>query len=135
MKEVDCNGRKLAIKIERDDIRPGLNFFTGKEEFLQLGAWRYDRGKELAVHNHNRVPRQSDRTQECVVVLKGRLRASIFSEDDDLLEEITVGAGEALLLLAGGHGYAIEEEDTIVLELKNGPYPGADLDRRRLGES
>jgi hypothetical protein len=133
--EVDHNGRKFAVKIERDDVRPGLNFFTAEEEFLQLGAWRYDHGKELAAHNHNRVPRQSDRTQECIIVLKGRLRAAIFSENDELLQEISVGAGEALLLLAGGHGYTIEEKDTIVLELKNGPYPGADLDRRRLNES
>jgi len=39
---------------------------------------------------------------------------------------------ETLILLKGGHGYEILEDGTRVLEVKNGPYPGAEVDRRRL---
>jgi hypothetical protein len=35
-------------------------------------------------------------------------------------------------LLRGGHGYEILEDGTQVLEVKNGPYLGPDVDRRRL---
>ena len=36
------------------------------------------------------------------------------------------------MLLRGGHGYEILEDGTQVLEVKNGPYLGPDVDRRRL---
>jgi hypothetical protein len=42
-----------------------------------------------------------------------------------------VDEGDILILLQGGHGYEILEDGTQVLEVKNGPYIGADLDRRR----
>ena len=40
--------------------------------------------------------------------------------------------GDILILLTGGHGYEILTEGTQVLEVKNGPYVGAEADRRRL---
>ena len=46
----------------------------------------------------------------------------------------TLSAGdidEAMALLRHGHGYEILENDTRVLEIKNGPYPGAERDRVR----
>ena len=132
MKEIWHDNRKMAVQLDIHDIGPGLSFFTDDSESLQLGSWRYESGKLLAAHNHNRVERRADRTQEFIIVLKGGLKASIYSESDAFIEELTLKSGEALLILAGGHGYRIEENDTVVLEVKNGPYPGADLDRRRI---
>lgn len=132
MKEILHNGNRLALHLTLDDVNSGLNFFTGEDEFLQLGAWRYESGKQLAAHNHNIVPRNSDRTQELVVVLKGELVATIYSEEDELIDTVPVRTGEVLLLQSGGHGYEITQEDTVVFEVKNGPYPGAETDRRRL---
>ena len=37
-----------------------------------------------------------------------------------------------MICLEGGHGYEILEDNTRVLEIKNGPYPGPEKDRRRL---
>ena len=36
------------------------------------------------------------------------------------------------MLLECGHGYTILSDDTKVIEIKNGPYLGADVDRRRI---
>jgi len=46
--------------------------------------------------------------------------------------ELVIGTGDVAILLRGGHGYEILEDGTEVLEVKNGPYVGADRDRRRL---
>ena len=58
--------------------------------------------------------------------------ASIFDEEGGLVERLELGAGDTLILLNGGHGYEILEDNTQVLEVKNGPYPGAEADRRRI---
>ncbi len=132
MQMIQKEGIKYAIKFAMDDFKTGLSFFTNDKDFIQVGAWNYPYGKKLAAHNHNTVSRMIDRTQEVVVVLSGRMRAYVFNEDDILLDEIDVCSGEILVLLAGGHGYEIMEEGTRVLEVKNGPYPGPEVDRRRL---
>jgi len=51
--------------------------------------------------------------------------------DEVFVEELTVKQGDTLILLNSGHGYEILEDGTQVLEIKNGPYLGAERDRRR----
>jgi len=65
-------------------------------------------------------------------VRAGRIKAEIFDTADQKLSELEAGAGDILVLLRGGHGYEIMEDGTQVLEIKNGPYVGANADRRRL---
>lgn len=112
--------------------RDGLNFFSEDEDFIQVGFWGYDTGKELRAHIHNEVNRQVLWTQEVLFVRTGKLRAYIFDTSEKKVGEFEGGAGDVIILLRGGHGYEILEKGTQVLEIKNGPYVGADLDRRRL---
>jgi len=139
MREIKSNidGSVLARYIPENEWGDGLKFYSDDEDFIQVGTWAYSEGKELLAHRHNRVDREVFRTQEVVFVYCGSLRADIFDIDDTLLESITAGVGDFIVLLGGGHGYHILKEDTKVLEVKNGPYPGADVDRTRLagGES
>ena len=55
----------------------------------------------------------------------------IFGKDDNFVAEEVAFAGDILIMLEGGHSYEIMEDNTQVLEIKNGPYVGAELDRRR----
>lgn len=129
---IEKDGVHLAVWFSADDAPQGLGFMTSDAAFLQVGSWRYPAGKELAAHNHNIVDRAIHRTQELAFVVKGAMEAFIFDELDQLVETVRVGRHEGIILFAGGHGYRILEDDTIVIETKNGPYPGADIDRRRL---
>ena len=43
-------------------------------------------------------------------------------------------AGDFAVLLAGGHGYEIQEDDTRIIETKNGPFLGVDLDKTGFNE-
>lgn len=109
----------------------GLKFFSGNQDFIQAGTWGYNAGKDLLAHIHNPVPRTVEWTQEILYVRKGSLRAFVYDQAQVLAAEIDVGTGDLLMLLEGGHGYRILEDGTEVLEIKNGPYLGADVDRRR----
>jgi hypothetical protein len=132
MQKIQTDDQVYAIRLTPDDFKEGLSFFTNDEDFLQVGSWNYPKGKKLAAHNHNTASRVVDRTQEVVMVISGRMLASVYNEEDILVEEVEVCNGEILVLLAGGHGYEIMEQGTRVLEIKNGPYLGPEIDRRRL---
>jgi hypothetical protein len=110
----------------------GLNFFSPDGDFIQVGTWGYGTGKELKAHIHNEVRREVLWTQEVLFLRKGRLRANIFDTKQKKVAELNVEVGDLIILLRGGHGYDILEDGTQVMEIKNGPYVGADADRRRI---
>lgn len=132
MREVKKDGIVLARHILQEDIQDGLNFFSQDEEFIQVGAWAYKEGKELLAHIHNEVPRTVTRTCEVLYIVNGALEATIYDLEEKKVEAFIVKKGEILILLECGHGYRILEENTKVLEIKNGPYLGAEVDRYRI---
>jgi len=133
MKIIEHKGERIAIHIESKDIREGLNFYSNPDDFLQVGTWRYKKGLYLGPHAHNRgTDRKIDRTQEVVHVLRGMLQADILTEEGLFLDSVILRSGDTLVLLSGGHGYKTLKENTMVLEIKNGPYLGPEKDRRKL---
>lgn len=132
MNEIIRNNVVLARHIEAVDIKPGLNFFSKDEEFIQAGAWEYEEGKELLAHIHNKVERSINRTYEVLYIIKGSIKAEIYDLEENKVAEFVVHQGDILILLECGHGYYILEQGTKVLEIKNGPYLGADVDRYRI---
>jgi len=129
---VEAGGERLAVYLPAESWTEGLSFYSADDDFVQVGVWGYDKGVRLQPHVHNEVRREITRTQEVIFVKSGRVAASIFDENDTLVEKIELNPGDTLILLKGGHGYEILENGTQVLEVKNGPYPGAEVDRRRL---
>jgi hypothetical protein len=109
----------------------GLNFHSQDNDFIQVGIWGYSAGKELRAHIHKEVKREVLWTQEVLFIRSGQLQANIFNTQEQKVAELIVNAGDIIILLRGGHGYEILENGTQVLEIKNGPYVGPDLDRRR----
>ena len=125
-------GSILAIVIREVDWEEGLNFVSSEEDYQQVGIWGYDKGKKLAPHIHLVAHREVLRTQEVVFVKEGRIRADIYTEKEEFLKLVELKKGDTIILLNGGHGYEILEDNTRVLEVKNGPYVGADKDRKRI---
>ena len=122
----------LAIVIRGEDWEEGLNFISSEEDYQQVGIWGYNKGKKLTPHIHLIKPREVLRTQEVVFVKEGRIQADIYTEKEKFLKSVELKKGDAIILLNGGHGYEILEDNTKVLEVKNGPYVGADKDRKRI---
>ena len=122
----------LAIIIRDEDWEEGLNFISSEGDYQQVGIWGYNKGKKLAAHIHLIEPREVLRTQEVVFVEEGRIRADIYTEKEEFLKSVELKKGDTIILLNGGHGYEILGDNTKVLEVKNGPYVGADKDRKRI---
>ena len=122
----------LAIIIRNNDWEDGLNFISSDKDYQQVGIWKYNKGKKLVPHINLIEPRQVLHTQEVVFIKEGRIRADIYTEKEEFLKSVELGTGDTILLLNGGHGYEILEDNTKILEVKNGPYVGADKDRKRI---
>ncbi len=122
----------VARHIPSEEVwKNGLSFFSKDQDFIQVGSWGYDANKKLLAHIHNEVKREVLWTQEVIYVRIGSITAHIFDTKEKKITDVHVAAGDVIILLRGGHGYTINEDGTQVLEVKNGPYVGADLDRRR----
>lgn len=132
MREIVKDGKTLARHITPDDIRPGLISLTNDDEFLQVVAWgHYEKGKCLQDHWHNGFERVAMRTYEAVYVVRGAIEARLFDLSLVPVETLEVRQGEMLILMESAHGYTILEEDTTVLEIKNGPFMGVDRDKTK----
>jgi hypothetical protein len=132
MQEIIKDGVIFARIIFNEDWYEGLSFFSKDEEYIQVGTWNYSSGKELAAHMHNQVQRTIFHTQEVLYIKQGKILASVLDMNDELIQTMEIKEGEIIILLNGGHGYKVLEDNTLVLEIKNGPYLGAEIDRRRL---
>jgi len=126
----DKRGTLIAYKIG-NDLHEGLCPYSDDSDFVQVLSWNYQGGKKLNRHTHLQVPRSATHTQEAIVVLSGQLRADVFDGKRQLIGQILLGAGECMVFLQGGHGFEILDDGTRVVEIKNGPYPGAEKDRKR----
>lgn len=112
--------------------KEGLSFFSDDNDFIQVGTWGYDSPKELLAHTHNEAIRKVSWTQEVIFIKQGKIQSVIYDLNRNKVKEIICSQGDIIILLRGGHGYHILEDNTQVLEVKNGPYVGAEKDRVRL---
>lgn len=121
----------LCFYQQQKDWNKGLDFLTNDSEYLQAGTWWYDEGKTLDRHYHNHHPRLAQKTNECIVVLAGSLAVNVFDTNLEFLERFHLRDGEFAVFLDGGHSYEITSDGTRVVETKNGPFPGVDIDKTR----
>lgn len=129
---IEHEGRVLARIVRGGGWEDGLQFHSDDDDYVQVGTWRYPAGKELLTHYHNPVSRQVEKTQEVIYVVSGALEARILTEEGEQVKAVVLRTGDLLAVLHGAHGYTILEDDTRVVEMKNGPYVGAERDRTRL---
>ena len=123
VERIEHVGQLLAIIVRRHFREHGTHFFTPDELAQQLGYLRLPRGKIIEPHMHATAPRTVVRTQEVLVILRGRLRVDFYSPQKEYLESRILMPLDVVLLVAGGHGFEVLEP-LEMLEVKQGPYLG-----------
>jgi len=129
IERVEFGGVEFAIILRNDFCEPGIHFFTPGDFSQQLGYMRHPAGHVIEPHVHNPVLRAVHYTHEALFLRRGRLRVDFYTDAGAYLESRELGAGDVILLAAGGHGFEVLEEIEMV-EVKQGPYAG-DVDKRR----
>jgi hypothetical protein len=98
-------------------------FLTPGDCNLQVGHVVYPAGGEIVRHVHLPLERQIVGTTEVLILQQGRCAVDVFDAARQLVTTCELSAGDILIAVSGGHGFRVLE-DTIFLEIKQGPYPG-----------
>lgn len=121
--KIEQGGQVFAIVLRKEFSKPGVHFLTPGEFSQQLGMLVHDKGKVVDRHRHKLVRREIMRTQEVLVILQGKIRVQVFTDEAELLKTVILKAGDSMLLATGGHRVEVLEKAKI-LEVKQGPYAG-----------
>lgn len=125
----DNNSNVLAIILKNKYDKTGITFVTPDDYSQQLAYMHHPKGHIIIPHIHNQVKRQILYTKEVLVIKKGKLRCDFYTDNKEYIKSEIIESGDVILLVSGGHGFECLEE-TIMLEIKQGPYAG-DLDKIR----
>jgi hypothetical protein len=128
--EIICDGDEaLAYFVRAGWIPEKTEFLTPNNFGQQMGMIVYAAGTAIQPHLHLPIVRTVTGTTECIVVRKGSCLIDIYDRHKKLLSTHSLFVGDIVLLLNGGHGFRMNE-DTILFEVKQGPYVGiADKER------
>ncbi len=119
----DGEGRPLAL-IVRASVEPSHTEFMTPSEFKQqVGFVVYPEGGEIKRHVHLPLERHLIGTAEVLVLRKGRCLMDVYDDARHLIATRELRVGDVMLMVGGGHGFRMLE-DTVFLEVKQGPYTG-----------
>jgi mannose-6-phosphate isomerase-like protein (cupin superfamily) len=118
---INWNGQPLVYIIRSDPLPERTTFITPPEFKQQVGFVVYPAGGEIAKHLHLPLERHLVGTSEVLVLLKGRCLIDVYTNGKELVATRELNAGDVMLMVGGGHGFRIQE-DTVFLEIKQGPY-------------
>lgn len=131
MQTIKKNEKIICIIYRDDDWTEGLNFITPDSLFVQVGSWWYQKGKELDAHEHKDFERTANRTMEMTYIKSGSMKVDLYDEDRNLFDSLVLYQGDLAVFAYGGHGYTILEDNTKVIEAKNGPFINVETDKSR----
>ena len=124
--ETIVNGLEpIALIIKADFNQDGLHFFTPGSFSQQVAYMKHPAGKKVVPHVHKLIPRQVLYTQEVLFIKKGKVQIDFFASTREFLTSRILESGDIILLCGGGHSLVMLEE-TVMIEVKQGPYAGED---------
>lgn len=121
--------RPVAYVVGGELLPTATQFVTPPGLPQQVGFVAYPAGGTIARHRHRSIERHLSGTSEVLVVRNGRCEVDLFDDDGTPLATRELRFGDVLILVRGGHGFRMLE-DTVLLEVKQGPYTGLDEKER-----
>jgi mannose-6-phosphate isomerase-like protein (cupin superfamily) len=129
LEQIVCDQKPLAYII-RGEMRPAETMFVTPPDFKQqVGFVVYPAGGIIQRHDHRPLERHLVGTAEVLVVQRGRCEIDVFNDCRELVATRELHSGDIMLMIGGGHGFRMLE-DTVFLEIKQGPYTGEDEKER-----
>ena len=123
MEQVIFNGLMYALIMRSDYHNDGVNFLTNGDELLEFAYMSHPSGHKVVPHYHLPIKREIFGTQEIVYIKAGIVEFTFYDDNNKSVGSRLLRSGEWILLLKGGHGINVVE-DSVIIEIKNGPYAG-----------
>jgi hypothetical protein len=109
-----------------------IMFFTEDDTPQQLGYLPHKKGDIIKPHIHNPLKREIYNTNELLLVKRGKVKVKFYNQKKEYVGSDIIESGDMIHLSRGGHGFEILE-DTVMIEIKQGPYLGVDDKERFTG--
>lgn len=115
-------GKKLvALKTSLTRVKDGTHPVSSHGDALQVMTMKRPKSYVAKAHRHIPKRRVTKLLQECLIVVKGKVRFDLFDPHGKLFKKVLVKEGEAMLILEVAHEVHYLE-NTLAYELKNGPF-------------
>lgn len=126
---ISDNAHVLAYLIRNSGTPDITTFITPPDLNFQAGFICYPEGSEIPRHFHHPVERLIQGTSEVIIVRDGACIVDIYTGTKELIASRAMTKGDVVMFFSGGHGFRITEK-TVLFEIKQGPYPGAEEKER-----
>ncbi|MCK5175449.1 MAG: hypothetical protein KAR47_18790 [Planctomycetes bacterium] len=123
VESIEHEGRLIARIVRAEKMPDRTEFITEGDVKQQVGFIVYPADSEIDRHVHLPLERHLVGTSEVLLVRKGVVDADFYTDDKEYIDTRELREGDLVLLVSGGHGFRCRE-DTILLEIKQGPYTG-----------
>lgn len=123
VEHITWHNQHIATIIRTGFLPPKTTFVTPDDYYQQAGFVVYPQGGAVQRHIHLPLQRHLVGTPETLLVRQGQVEADLYALDRSYLGTWVLNEGDLLLLVGGGHGFRFLE-DTVLLEIKQGPYTG-----------
>lgn len=125
MEWVTHEGKPLVLIVRATHQPEKTQFLTPPEFKQQVGFVVYPEGGTIRRHDHRPLERHLVGTSEVLLIRSGRCEIDIYNERREHVATRELRTGDIMLMVGGGHGFRMIE-DTVFLEIKQGPYTGVD---------
>lgn len=129
--EISYQGKLIALIIHPTKLPPGVHFVSPLNSPLQVGTIVKKKNEHIRAHTHNEPVKTVRETQEVLCIEKGKLKMYLYAPNGKLIYEGIIKTGDKVMLASGGHGFDVLE-DTVIFEVKQGPYPGYEKAKKYL---
>lgn len=125
---IEHRGTKYAEIIRAGMRVDKTKFYSPPESSFQFGLLAHQAGFVEAPHYHKSFSRQIDDLQQMFVMQRGVVVIELYSDEGDLLQEVMLRTGDAIVLIHGVHALRVVE-DFQAISVKQGPYLGLENDK------
>lgn len=130
VEKIEKEGDILAIILKPSVPESVVEFVTPTEFSLQLGVHERKKGDYVKAHEH--IPLNSNTkspVQDIILMKKGKISVGLYYKNE-FYKEIIISAGE-VIIISTGHNVKFME-DTAMIEIKQGPYRGREVEKKFL---
>lgn len=125
---IERNGIKYAEIIRADARVESTRFFSPPESSFQFGLLAHKAGFVEPPHYHQPFRREINDLQQMLVMQRGVIVIDLYTNEGELFREITLSAGDAIVLIHGIHSVRVIE-DFQAISVKQGPFLGTENDK------
>jgi hypothetical protein len=125
---IEQKGVRYAEVIWADTVAEKTTFFSPPESSFQFGLLAHKAGFFELPHYHRPFKREICDLQQMFVVQRGVVAVQLYDESGSLFREVTLKAGDAIVLIHGVHALRVIE-DMQCISVKQGPFMGTEYDK------